>query len=390
MHVGIDSITPGNAIKPSQRGDGGVRVYLRNLMQRLPMVDPSVRYTLFLSKHGKEFFGDAASKMQEHLCPGVLRNRIARVIYEQTVYPLILRQSDMDVFLSSCNVMPLGIHCPSVVVVHSLQYFFFPASFSLPQLLYLRTVVPASLHKADAIITVSEYTKQHAVERMGIPPEKIHVVYYGIADTFHQAFANRHDPAIDHVVARYTDQSVPYILALSTFFHFKNFERLIRAFAMLKRNMDIPHQLLMVGREANLTRAQLQAVATEAGVKDAVRFTGGAPHEDVIPLLLRATMLSYPSLYETFGIPLIEAMACGCPVLTSTASSLPEVASNAAEIVDPYSEESIAEGMRRILTDHSWREELIERGFARSKMFHWDRTAEQTLSVVRGLSGKKS
>jgi glycosyltransferase involved in cell wall biosynthesis len=381
MHIGIDNITPGVGLTPAV-GGGGIKVYLVNLMRSLLALDQHNHYTLFGGRHGYTLFESDAPNFARHHCRGVLDNRAARVAYEQVRYPRVLRQHGIDVLLATCNVMPLHAPCPTVVVVRSLQYFVFPLNFSRLRLLYLRTIVPRSLRKASAVIVVSESTRADVIRYMRIAPEKIHVVYHGLTERFRDAHLQRGDAAVATAGERYSG-GAPYLVAISTLYRFKNYERLIRAFAQVKRETGLPHRLLIVGSDADVTRAELMRLAEHLGIGDAVCCPGGLPHHEVLPLYLGAEMMCYPSLYETFGHPLVEAMASGCPALIANCSSLPEIAAGAAEVVNPYQVESIAAGMRRLLTDPQRREELRQRGIARVRHFSWEQTARQTLDILQ-------
>lgn len=392
MRIGLDCVTPGKAMQPAEKGDGGVRIYLRHLMHEIPVQDPTNQYTLFAARGGFELFAGnpPLPNLTHYPCPGLHTNQVARVAYEQTIYPQILNRSGLNVLLATCNTMPLAATMPTIIVLHSIQYFYFTASYSLPRILYLRLMVPKALSRAVKIITVSESARRDVLDRVPIAPEKVHVVHHGLHERFRNAYANQNDLAVDETVAKYIDiEQGPYIFAISTLFRFKNYERTIQAFARIKQRTNLPHRLVIFGREFDVTRTELLQVAADAGLHPGdVLCKPGVPNQDVPALLLRASMMTYASLYETFGIPLLEAMACGCPVLTSNVTSLPEIAGEAAEIVDPYSVESIAQGMERILRDAQWRETLIARGLLRAKQFSWEKSARETLNIIYDVAGR--
>jgi len=250
-------------------------------------------------------------------------------------------------------------------------------------------MVPVSLRRASAVIVATQTAKREVMRFIGVPSEKIHVVHHGVSECFREAFCHRFEPWVDEVVAKYTGGG-PYILTVSTLYRLKNYERLIRAFALLKQGKGLKHKLVIVGSEVDLTREELLRWADEQGVRDEVIYAGGLPHQELAPLYLRADLMCYPSLVETFGHPVVEAMASGCPVVTSNVSCLPEVAGGAAELVDPYSVESIAEGMWRILTDPAHRAELLERGLKRSATFSWEKTAARILEVLKMASASRA
>ncbi|NJO06625.1 MAG: glycosyltransferase family 4 protein [Chloroflexaceae bacterium] len=280
MHFGIDCVTPGQAMNPAEKGDGGVRVYLRNVVQQIPRQDKTHTYTVYAAKPGFELLGHTPPGPNVHYyaCPGLSTRPAARVVYEQTIYPQILNRAGLDALLSTCNTMPLGAKMPVAVVQQSLQYFYFPVSFSVARILYLRLMVAQAMRRADAVISLSESARQTVIERLKLPPEKVQVVYYGgVHEQFRTAYATRDNPVHDETVAKYIDRG-PYIFAISTLFRFKNYERLIRAFALLKQRTNLPHRLLIVGREFDVTRAELLHLAARLSLPDgAVVCKQGAP-----------------------------------------------------------------------------------------------------------------
>jgi len=360
-------------------------VYIPNLLRALLEVDATDEYVLFTSRDLVEFFPFESDRLTKIVCPAVPASRLQRVLYEQAVYPALIRRYDIDIFLGTCNVLPLFKPCPSVVVLQSLQYFLFPNGFSWMRRKYLSSLVPLSLRRADAVIAVSESAKRDAIQLTGIPPEKIWVVYHGVSHAVQQAVTSDDEKVRCGARQRYSDGR-PYILAISTLYHFKNYERLVKAFCLLKEQYALPHRLVIAGQDADLTLDHLLSIAERHGRREDLVCLGGVPHDQVATLYKGADLLAYVSLYETFGHPVIEAMMSGCPVVTSNTSSLPEVAGDAAYLVDPYSIEEVVDGIYRVLTDSSLRSQLTERGFRRSSEFTWYKTARETLKVLESVA----
>lgn len=221
-----------------------------------------------------------------------------------------------------------------------------------------------------------------------MPGDRVHVVHHGVSRAILAARDELASEEVDAVIERHVGRS-DYVLAVSTLYRFKNYERLMRAFATIKAELTSPLRLVIAGSDADLTKEHLAAFAGKLGVGDDVVFLGGVGQRQLAALYMRARMLCYPSLYETFGHPIVEAMACGCPVVTSTVSSTAELAAGAAELVDPRDEASIAAGMRRLLFDAARREELSRLGRDRVKDFTWEKSAEKTLAIIRAVAAAR-
>jgi len=314
-------------------------------------------------------------------CPGVPSGRLLRVLYQNSIYPSVLKRYKLDVFLATCNVLPLMAPSPAVVIVQSLQFFNHEPVFGRFRGAYLRWAVRASLRAADAVIAVSSTAREDTARLTGIPKKKIHVVQHGLFRSF----------ATPRSIAESPTPDPPYILTVSTLYRFKNTRRLIEAFALLRHRDHIPHRLRIIGGDADVTAAELRKVAEALDVSDHVDFLGAVPHDELPAHYSQAAVFVYPSLYETFGLPPLEAMAVGCPVVAANASAIPEVVGQAAELVDPMDAEAIRRGIARVLFDTRRRSELIESGRQWVKRFTWQRAAQETmeiLSAVRASRGR--
>ena len=268
---------------------------------------------------------------------------------------------------------------PYLVTVHDLIRYFDLARPAEPLIhplnrrdrLLLRLDY-AGIRRAAAVLTISEATRQDVIRHLGVPAERVHTVH----------------SAIDHERYRPVDRRLvagPYVVVVGTEHPRKNLGRVLEAFAQLKR--DPRHRglkLVKVGGPGKAEwdyRRETERRLRDLGLGDEVVFTGRIPDEDVVALYSGARCLVFPSLYEGFGFPVLEAMACGCPVVTSTSSSLPELAGDAALLVDAYDPAAIAAAMRRLVEDDALRRELRERGLRRAAEFTWERTARETMVV---------
>jgi glycosyltransferase involved in cell wall biosynthesis len=265
--------------------------------------------------------------------------------------------------------------------VQSLQYFTQPAGYSWPRRIYLRALVPASLRRAERSITFSQAAKKEIVQRFKIPPSKIDVIYHALR--FSDTVLNGTDPSI-------TSESIAqkiggkYILSVSAFYSYKNLARLIEAFAKLKP--ELSYKLVFSGAETSMvTKEDLWQVARRFSVEHDIVFLGHVPDEELPAYYRQAEVLAMPSLDETFGFPVLEAMAFGCPVVTSNLSSMPEIAGDAAVLVDPFQVDDIAAGLRRVLGEEGLRKKMIEVGLIRSRAFTYERFFQKLLHVIEAI-----
>jgi glycosyltransferase involved in cell wall biosynthesis len=299
------------------------------------------------------------------------------VFYEQMRLPFLARAQEIEVLLSTCNVRPIAWRGPSVVVLQSLQYLHFPSEFGCVRKNYLKATVAYSLHTADAIITVSDWERTEAIRLFDLQPERVVTVYHGLSDAVRRS-------AIDGGAARPMELvgNAPYLLMVSTLYGFKNHARLIRAFAAVVARTAIPHCLALAGGDADVTADDLRTLAKELQIEDRLLLLGAVPHEQVAALLHHADAVAYPSLYETFGHPILEALAYGRPLVTSNRGATAEIAGNAARLVDATNVDSIADGLMDVLTNDSLRRFLADAGPTRAATFTWELCARKTVDVL--------
>jgi glycosyltransferase involved in cell wall biosynthesis len=229
--------------------------------------------------------------------------------------------------------------------------------------------VPRAASAADAVVTVSTFSKRELLDTLDVPPSAVHVVYNGIDPLF--LSGDEGSPL---------DLSEPYILFVGAMNPRKNVARLVEAFDRAKRRLDLPHELVLIGPTDKAIFKRIDVATT-----DGIVLPGFVAEAELKYVYTNADAFVYPSLYEGFGLPPLEAMACGTPVVTSNVSSLPEVVGDAAELVDPTSVATISDGIERVLTDDVYRHNLVQRGYERSETFSWERAGERTLSVLQSV-----
>jgi glycosyltransferase involved in cell wall biosynthesis len=286
----------------------------------------------------------------------------------------LLAQS--DVLFVPAHVIPLLSARRNVVTIHDLGYLAFPEAHTRQRRIELDLTTRWSVQRATQVIAISQATKDALIEHYHADPARVTVIYHGVSPLFRPVDS----VAIAELQAHYGLHK-PYFLYVGTIQPRKNLQRLIAAFRMLAGQVaDI--ELLIVGKRGWLTE-QIEAEARSAGLAERVRFLGFVPDGDLPALLSGATAFVFPSLYEGFGLPVLEAMACGTPVLTANTSALPEVAGDAALLVDPSSSEAIASGLQRLAEDADLRAALRARSLARAAQFTWERCARETLAVLQ-------
>lgn len=285
----------------------------------------------------------------------------------------------VDLFHATDHLLPRLTRLKSVFTLHDLVFRFYPHTHKPLNRWFLTLMMPRFLKAADAVIAVSESTKRDAVRTYGIDEAKITVIYEGVSDHFRRASPE----AIEAVRQKYSlpDQ---FILSLGTIEPRKNLTSLLEAYHALGNEVS-PLGLVIVGKKGWLYSGFFDRMH-ELGLEHEVVFPGFVPDEDLPALYSAADLFVFPSLYEGFGLPVLEALACGTPVVASNASSLPEVAGEAALLVDPSSVEALVRAVRDVLSNRELREDLRARGPKQAARFNWQRTARETLAVYTSLS----
>jgi len=367
-------ISAGSGFGPSA---GGMIVYHSGLLNGFCAMASVSRVVPLVAPWNNGLAVPDHPKISAATCTGLPRGRIGRVVYEQTVLPVIVKRLDVDVLLSTCNVKPLLWRGPSVVVLQSLQYLHFPGQFSPLRRHYLKTIVSASVHAADAVITVTDWERTEAIRLLGLDPDRAVTVYHGLSEAVQAMLSAPSRPPRPSLVG-----GDPYVLMVSALYGFKNHHRLIRAFAAAVTRHRLPHQLVIAGPDADVTALELADLARQLGVGGRVLLAGAVPHDQVPALLAHAEAVAYVSLYETFGLPVLEALASGRPLVTSRHGATAEVAGDAARLVDAKDVDDIAAGLSDVLLDETLRRTLMRSGPERASTFTWAACAEKTAAVL--------
>ncbi len=360
----------------------GIGRYTRRLVGALAALDRQNRYILFSA--GRDAPGAVwPPNFRRRELP--LQDRHLALLWQRLRLPLPVElvTGRLDILHSPDFVLPPTLGARTVLTIHDLSFLRHPECSSPPLLRYLLDAVPRSVRRADLLLADSASTRQDLIELLQVPPERVAVLYPGVEPHF----APQSEARVGHVLAGYGVRR-PYILALGTLQPRKNFARLIRAYHLLRQRHDLPHQLVIGGGRGWLEE-EIHRTIAELGLGASVLLAGYVADEDLPALYSGAEVFAFPSLYEGFGLPVLEAMACGTPVVTGNVSSLPEVAGDAALLVPPEDVEALAEALWRTLSDGVLRNLLRERGFQQVKRFTWSAAAERLLGLYHHMGERE-
>jgi glycosyltransferase involved in cell wall biosynthesis len=403
------------AIDTRRVADFGIGTYIRNLVRALARIDDRNQYQLITTGTAVAELSGLPQNFQTVAFAGGKKEPLAGLA--QVRYGFFLRNLDADLFHIPLNSVPLLMPKPYLVTIHDMSTLLFAGQLGYANRLrhfFLRR----GLIRADRVIAVSMATCRDVETVLGIPASRMRVVYNAPDPIFHSAavmaqaqgeesgppggsrgtlrmdIPGRYPPEIQRVLDRYRIH-YPFLLYVGRTNPQKNIPRLVEAFAVLRGEIQDHSfyrdlRLLIIGDEISRYPALRHAVI-QSRVEDSVRFLGFVPIDTLRAFYQAAAAFVFPSLYEGFGLPPLEAMACGTPVVSSSVSSLPEVVGDAAEIVNPENVFDIARGMREVLLNHALRVRLVERGFEQARRFSWERTAQQVLDAYEeiGLYNKR-
>jgi glycosyltransferase involved in cell wall biosynthesis len=362
------------AIDARKLHDFGIGTYIRNLLRQLARIDCGTEYVLLCQQADLDVAAQLGPNFRTVLEPSPNYS-----LREQIRVPWLLRRVQPDVYHAPHYVLPAGVNCRSVVTIHDCIHLMFPQYLpSKAAYAYARASLWAAARRSDCILTVSEASKRDILHFFNVPPEKIVVVYNAIDEHF---WVTPLEEDVERVRERYQLEH-QFVLYVGNIKPHKNLVRLIDAFADLRKCGFDEVKLLIIGDEISKLPALRRAVHRHKLHKH-VRFLGYVSDQTLAILYRLAAAFVFPSLYEGFGLPPLEAMASGTPVVTSNISSLPEVAGGAAVLVDPYDVDSIADGLRRVLADPALAAELRRRGLERAREFSWARSVEKTRQVYQ-------
>ena len=373
MRIAIDAHAVGARL-------GGNETYAINLIEALAQIDQSNQYTLYVTKPPAldRFANRWPNFTVRRTLPHTPLVRIPLTLSRE------LRKHPVDVLHVQYTAPPFA-PCPVVTTIHDLAFEHLPETFNRRSWMQLRLTVRSTARRAAQIVTVSEYSRQDIIKTYGVNPQIITVTPEAASQTFRPV---KDEDRLSDVRKAYGIER-DYILSLCSIQPRKNLVRLIEAYCLLRRSQPegkLP-QLVLAGKRAWLDNETMRAAQLDELSAD-IRFTGYVVDDDLNALYSGATCFVYPSYFEGFGLPILEAMKCGTPVIAGDRTSIPEVAGEAALLFDPFDVQSLVEALKRTLNDSDYRATLSARGLQRANEFNWQTTARLTLAVYEKAAGQ--
>ncbi|MFH0965808.1 MAG: glycosyltransferase family 1 protein [Planctomycetota bacterium] len=357
---------------------GGMETVVRGLVRALAALDRSNEYVIFANRENAPTWDDLPENFSVFECPVRGTAKVSRTLYEQTKLASRARRLGVAVLHSLGAVAPpTSPAFRSVLTIPDLIYRRFPGEWTPLQRLVGGYLNERAARTVDRIITLSEFSKMDICKDFGVPPEKVSVIPPGCQDI---------PPDSESADRFFRDAriSFPYIFSVGSTYYHKNLDGLLRAFQILRRRFRLPHRLVVSGLRMR-AHSFFERDVARLGLARSVLWTGWVSPAVLRALYERADCFLFPSLYEGFGLPVLEAMALETPVACSNVTFLPEVAGDAAVTFDPRDPDAIADAVQRILDEPDLRRSLVEKGRARARTFTWERCARQTLELYLSL-----
>ena len=359
-------------------GKSGISQYMINVLQRLPRLDSNVRCVIFVPAAERALFEPAACGSEIVSVPDWMAHPVASILWHLCLYPLMLRRHHCDCAFLPAGNRRLGLWygVPSVSTIHDLSQLHIDGKYDPLRMFYIRRVLPLMMQRLTRLVSVSNSTRRDLVDHAGIHPQHIRVAYNG-ADL--SGFASTVRSEARETIASAMGIDSAFILYTARLEHpGKNHVRLLEALALLKQHGLLAHKLVLAGSRWNGAEV-IEDRIVQLGLSDDVIITGFVDAQLLPPLYAAADVFVFPSLFEGFGIPLLEAMAAGTAVCAANVSSIPEVVGDAALLFDPREPDDIARQLGRLLQDSKLRQQLVARGRQRARQFSWDDAASGVL-----------
>jgi len=360
----------------------GIERYAASLVNGLAKIDCKNDYFLYTYRRTRS---DLAANKTNFTFRVSEKYFFYTALWVKFYLPVTAKRDKVDILHCPCYIAPVTDSFRVVITIHDMASWIFPENFPLKHRMVYSLLVPSSARKAARIIAVSESTKRDIVKFFRIPEEKIEVIYEGVSEIY--------KPVKDENLLKGTRRkydippSSPYILCVGTLEPRKNVARLIESFVYLKADGKIKQKLVIAGGKGWLYDDIFRTVE-KFKVREEVIFTGCVPEGDLPSLYSGADLFVYPSLYEGFGLPPLEAMACGAPVVSSDVSSLPEVVGDAGILVNPYEKEELAKSIYEVINNPELKKKMISKGIERAKKFSWQTAARKTLALYEDVVRK--
>lgn len=376
MRIGLNLIY----LRPTQ--SAGLSTYALGLLKGLQQVSSPADYVILTSRQTAQYLRNRGLQwrfVEFGLRPG---NPVGRLYYEQFILPLVLRKEKLDCLHSLAYWGSIPYGGSSVVTVPDLNAIDIPESVSRTTRLLWPLLVGESVRRAKRVITISEFSKARLVREFGLNPDHVAVTHLAPKPDLRRV----PDTEAKQCISRYELQS-GYILSVASYYPHKKLDTLIEAYELLLSESHGIPDLVLAGYSGN-AHVSLMELVNRLGLSGKVHFTGFVPEEHLAALYQEAKVFVFPSSYEGFGMPVLEAMSFGVPVVLSSAAALPEVGGDAAVYADVGSAEDMARRIGQVLEDEALRLDLISGGYENIKRFSWEQTAAQTRQIYEECSGK--
>jgi glycosyltransferase involved in cell wall biosynthesis len=355
--------------------DQGISIYSINLMKSVLKLDRENEYLfLYADPSRVGTFGSHPNLREEVLTVK------SKLLWDQVAVPRAARQFGADIIFNTKFSVPLLSRAKSMLVLHGSEWYVHPEFYSRLDIIYNKIFFPIYCGRASAISSVSQTSATDIIEFLKLDPAKVHVVYSSIAEHF----ATVTDEEILSACKQKYDLPDRFVLFVGKIYPGKNFANIVRAFRKIADATETDIRLVSVGDMRWRFKSELQLVK-DLGLADRVHFTGWVDQEDLPAFYSLADCYLFPSFYEGFGIPILEAMACSCPVVTATTGSCPEIGASAALYADPNNPEEIAGKVLEVLNNPELRQDLVRLGLKRVEDFSWDRAARQTIGIFQQI-----
>jgi glycosyltransferase involved in cell wall biosynthesis len=366
--------------RPLSKNKTGIGQYTKYLLDYIVTIDPAVDIILCSNK---EIYYKKKQRIRFIENDGFMWRKNSNLWF-QSILPSILKKNRVDLFHGTLFLTPLLSAVPSIITIYDMVLDIFPETMYWKNRLPLKILMKKSAKKADRIIAISESTKKDIVKFIGIEQEKIRVIYPGVSKIFSSQRTDN-----DRVILNKFKLLPGYILTVGTLEPRKNLIRLLDAYKLLAAGEENIPQLVIAGGQGWLLE-DIQKAVDSLGLREKVVFTGYVSDADLPALYRNAKIFVYPSLYEGFGLPPLEAMACGIPVISSNTSSIPEVVGDAGLLIDPYRPDEIAQAITEVLRNEELHTRMIRAGITRSALFNWDKTAQEMIKLYHEVIEEKN
>ena len=358
---------------------GGIVVYTKNIIENLFQIDKDNQYVLIYDNDA--LIGTYASYPNVSEVVLKISNKL---LWDQYGVPKVIKKEKIDIIFNPKLSVPVFTKAKTVLTMHGLEQFAVPEVFKKIDRMYFTIMMPVYCRSANAIISMTETGKKDMVKYLGAKPQKIHV----INESYHKRFCVIDDNTYLSKIKKKYNLPDRYILFVGGLTPLKNFSNILKGLKDLKERKKLDIKLVSVGFKRWKFQKDIDLVK-DLGLENEIIFPGFVLDEELPAFYNMASCLVFPSLYEGFGIPVIEAQASGCPVITSKTGCAPEVSGGAAVLADPYNYKEISDGIYRSITDDSFRKELITSGLDNAKRYSRKKTAKKTLELFEQLEKNK-